>query len=123
MTLNDVKPGDQVILRPVAGYTPPRPVGVERVTATQIITTNGQRFRRDDGREVGKRMMDASAISPATPKKLAAIREHERRNTLARNIRQAEYSRLSTDQLERIWAILTEKAADEAESEEGQPES
>ena len=114
MTLNDVKPGDEVIIQYAVGRIAPRPISVKRVTEKWIVTDNEQRFRKDGGWEVGKSAMDASIISPATPEKLAEIREREHRNNLARDIRQAEYSRLTTNQLERIYAILTETAAEEA---------
>lgn len=49
--MEHIKPGDRVL----AGHHPSDKIAtVERVTKTQIILRNGSRYRREDGREMGR---------------------------------------------------------------------
>jgi hypothetical protein len=53
MKLDDVQPGDYLA---VTGYHgPPRKLTVDRVTKTQVIATNGTRWLKRGGHEVGSR--------------------------------------------------------------------
>lgn len=63
-TLRDIGPGDEVAIR--HPYRPARIARVERVTKTQIVTSGGDRWRRNDGYMAGGRGFVCLRIEPAT---------------------------------------------------------
>lgn len=72
--LNELKPGDQVILRTSSPYQPDIISNVERLTKTQIIA-DSKRFNLKTGNQIGySRSWFGWRIIPATDAELAAIR-------------------------------------------------
>lgn len=62
-SMEHIKPGDRVL----AGHHPSdRIATVERVTKTQIILRSGSRYRRKDGREMGRDIWSAGYVHDIT---------------------------------------------------------
>lgn len=100
-----LQPGDKIALRTGLSI---RLLGVERVTKTLIISTDGRRFRKDTGRAVGKSSYRHSTWLCKPTDKL--VEEHERACQLL-DVRQAvdrQGDELSADQIKRIRDILSE---------------
>ena len=62
-TMEHIKPSDRVLVRKRLNDDI---ATVERVTKTQIILTNGTRYRRSDGTEVGRDVWSGSFIEDPT---------------------------------------------------------
>lgn len=112
MTLDDIKPGDEVavVYRLARRLHAPRRAVIDRVTPTQVLI-NGTRFRRDSGRAVGDRTL---SIEPWTEKHDEAVAraadDTQRSRILYAMEDRAATRKLTLDQLRRIEAILQEGA-------------
>ena len=103
--LNDLKPGDMVIVTNNHG-----PAGwgvghVDRLTKTLIITKSGGKFRKSDGYEPGDSWHKARLLEP-TPKMLDDIRRHQLRRAALRAIDKAHAVHLTVEQWEAVLALL-----------------
>lgn len=61
--MEHIKPGDHILVR---NELNDGIATVERVTKTQIILTKGTRYRRSDGREIGRDTWSAGCIDDIT---------------------------------------------------------
>lgn len=73
-SMEHIAAGDQVV---VGNYFNNTLATVERVTKTQIIVSNGVRYRRADGFAVSRRRFDVSSIREATDEDLARLTYRE----------------------------------------------
>lgn len=91
--LAELKPGDEVAYS-IDGWGPPvwDFMTVARRTKTQIIESNGRRFRSADGRAIGGR---SGRISEATPEK----RESAAKRPIINSLCAKHFSRESLDGL------------------------
>lgn len=66
--LNSLKPNDKVALRYDSMSTYPNYIVhiIDRVTATQIILDNTERFRKKDGRAIGRSSISTPKLLPYT---------------------------------------------------------
>ena len=98
--LNDLKPGDQVILGSSA-HTGVDSIGkVERLTKTQIVIKGSSiRYRRIDGRRIGASCWYESWICQATQEKIAEITEAKKRRTLIGKLNTMRWGDLNTEAL------------------------
>lgn len=106
MTLNDVKPGDAVILRPL--FSSVRRIAiVERTTKIQIIV-DGNRYFRATGHFV--QGFNRSWIVPATVENLREFEQEQAEDALRRRINAARRGlanlRITTENLEAVEALL-----------------
>lgn len=109
--LEQLKPGDKVIVSGLGTFGSKAVCIVERLTTTQIILCGiSTRYRRNSGDEVGGDIWNRSYLMEATPHAIQEIREKTERNKAIRAIESASFKTLSTDQLVRIVAILKEQA-------------
>lgn len=100
--LDNLKPGDRVIVDGGSGLYPPSVCKVERLTATQIVLDGGGRFRRTNGSQVGVTGWTIPFLSEATPERIAEIVEERRRRRLLSLLHKADWSSYSTEKLEEI---------------------
>lgn len=80
-------------------------ITVNRVTPTQYIMSNGDRYRIKDGHKIGGRWGD-SLPQQATDEELAEARAEIRRSKLVHKMSAARWRDLPLDKLEAIAAIL-----------------
>lgn len=87
-TMEHIKHGDQVIVSTTASVSD-RLTTVDRVTKTQIIVSNGMRYRRSDGYAVNRGRYDTAYIRDATDEDRTRItyREAARRAEAALDTR------------------------------------
>jgi hypothetical protein len=112
--IDSLKVGDEVAVRRGYGHASYELAVVQKVTATQIVLER-HRFYKHNGRQVGgSNSYDQFQIMQPTPE----IRESVRRAKLLRMLDGRNWSLFSTDQLERIAAIVAERKAVQA-AEEG----
>ncbi len=111
MTLADLKPGDSVIEERNNVYGCNRTIYVViRVTKTTLWIgqpgSEGVRYRRDNGRQVGWLGYGAPTAIPATPELIAEVEAERRRRTLVRLLRDTKWDQLSLSTLDQIVALL-----------------
>lgn len=116
MTLEDVKEGDQVILWPANDHALPELKTVGKVLKKQIVLEDGSRFCRNTwGQEYGhSENWHYRKIKPASEENIEIMNGHI--NTRGEAIRRGKLQgkinnrpkNLTTDQLERIVAIIEE---------------
>lgn len=94
--MGDWQPGDRVAVLSGAPYGGHRVdvATVERVTATQVVLEGGtRRFRRDDGREVGKQRQGGygmvAELRPLDDPQVRQLRAEQAVNGLVRRIERA----------------------------------
>ncbi len=107
-TLDNVKPGDQLLVTSNRG--PDTIVRVEKVNPKTVTTTSGARYRKDTGRLVGAGTWDAISAQPATPDDAARVVAQVRRRRLLRELRSlatADPSGYSDEQLRAAVEALT----------------
>ena len=82
--LSDLKEGDQVFVKRCGGDFIDT---IKRVTKTQIITSNDNKFRRKDGAEIGRGQRWSLRITPATPELIAQVKRKDEIILARRNAR------------------------------------
>ena len=108
----NLKPGDKVITRRMESSAPERHYisHVQRVTNTQIVMTDGRRYKKRDGQGIPKVPYTINKISGVfTEKRGAEIKECQRRELLVRRIAAVTEEKLlerSTEQLEQIYKLI-----------------
>lgn len=81
------QPGDRALVRTGTGWAI---VTVERLTATQIVTENDTRYRRDTLRRVGGSQWDSSQLQPAEGESLREYRIWLAQRRIGRAVREIE---------------------------------
>ena len=105
--LQNLQPGDSVIVSPGATYTPDYVATVTRATATQIHIGHAK-FRRMDGRQIGGGKWYSADLREPAPDAVAAIREREQKVRLANKFSGTRWGRLPLSVLEEIERIVDE---------------
>ncbi len=98
--LQSLKPGDKVAIDTITGGYVFRKVA--RLTKTQIVLDNLQKFYISSGQLVGGSHYRSTIIIPVT----AEIKEVMERSTLIYNIRKSIINGLSTESLRQILSII-----------------
>ena len=102
--LKSLKPGDKVAIETItAGYVFRK---VARLTKTQIVLDNSQKFYISSGLIVGGSHYRSTRIIPVT----AEIKEIMERSTLIYNIRKSHLYDISTESLRQILSIIESEA-------------
>jgi hypothetical protein len=114
MTLDDIKPGDEVAIVSSGWYATASRAKVVAVTATTLTTQIGARTTRwtKRGREIGNpnRHEFVEPWGERHDEMLRPEEERRERNGLLNAVEKAPLSRLTLDQLRRIKAIIEEVA-------------
>lgn len=108
-TLDSLKAGDVAYVRKGNTLSDSlQRVTVKRVTDAQIITDDGRRFRREDGRGTERldRWNSRDVLYPATAK-LAA--QYERQENLAA-VKRVQWESLDDETLAKVAALLPKKS-------------
>ena len=98
--LQSLKPGDDVAIETITGGYVLRKVS--RLTKTQIVLDNSQRFYICSGTIVGGSAFRRTSIIPIT----AEMKETIERSTLIYNIRKSHLYDISTESLRQILSII-----------------
>lgn len=98
--LKSLKPGDKFAIETITGSYVLRKVA--RLTKTQIVLDNSQKFYISSGLIVGGSHYLSTRIIPVT----AEIKEIMERSTLIYNIRKSHLYDISTESLRKILSII-----------------
>ena len=98
--LKSLKPGDKFAIETITGSYVLRKVA--RLTKTQIVLDNSQKFYISSGLLVGGSHYRSTRIIPVT----AEIKEIMERSTLIYNIRKSHLYDISTESLRQILSII-----------------
>jgi len=98
--LKSLKPGDKFAIETITGSYVLRKVA--RLTKTQIVLDNSQKFYISSGLIVGGSHYRSTRIIPVT----AEIKEIMERSTLIYNIRKSHLYDISTESLRQILSII-----------------
>lgn len=98
--LQSLKPGDKVAIETITGGHVLRKVA--RLTKTQIVLDNLQKFYISSGLIVGGSSYRSTSIIPVT----AEIKETIERSTLIYNIKKSHIYDISTESLRKILSII-----------------
>ena len=98
--LKSLKPGDKVAIETITGSYFFK--NVARLTKTQIVLDNCQKFYISSGLGVGGSVYRRISIIPVT----AEIKESIERSTLIHNIRKSHLYDISTESLRHILSII-----------------
>lgn len=109
--LERLSPGDYVILH--TGFNHKEIAKVKRTTKTQVIILRNnimdadyeQKFSKNNGFMIGSHGFHRSFLSQATPEKIDAVREAAKRSYLLYRIRDFDWARLATKELEAVMAV------------------
>ena len=104
--LENVKPGDLAIVSGGGWGVSLEPVRVERLTATQIVLANGERYRKADGRAVQRSGFSTRRIIEPTPERVAAAQDEQTRLRAIAKIRSTVWKDQSTETLRTIADML-----------------
>lgn len=102
--LKSLKPGDKFAIETITGSYVLRKVA--RLTKTQIVLDNSQKFYISSGLLVGGSHYRSTRIIPVT----AEIKEIMERSTLIYNIRKSHLYDISTESLRQILSIIESEA-------------
>ena len=102
--LKSLKPGDKFAIETITGSYVLRKVA--RLTKTQIVLDNCQKFYISSGLLVGGSHYRRTSIIPVT----AEIKEVIERSTLIYNIRKSHLYDISTESLRKILSIIESEA-------------
>lgn len=108
--LESLQPGDKwksVKYHHYSSWAEVKTLEVEKLTKTQIVLTNGARYRRDSGRMVGGSMFDLLP-SPSTTKAIEGVASERRRLNLARELEAFPWRKQPLQLLEAAFNILKE---------------
>lgn len=97
--------GSVVVMRSGFGYAKYSLAKVTSITPTQIVIGHS-RFRKRDGGLVGGDAWSSLSIEPVTEHRVAQIRA----DSLAKQLRAVEWSRVPLDILDRVDSIMREHA-------------
>ena len=109
--LNNLKSGDKVIRRSTGLGAVDEIVTVNRVTATQIIV-GSERYRKVNGRRMGKSTWYSCWIKEATPEQVESITNQRRHLKLGRQLQDVRWKNLPRPVLEAVAAIVDNHAAE-----------
>ena len=98
--LQSLKPGDKVAIETINGGYVLRKV--VRLTKTQIVLDNSQRFYMSSGLSIGGSFYHKTSIIPVT----AEIKETAERSTLIYRIKKSDIGALKTSALIEILSII-----------------
>ena len=98
--LKSLKPGDKVVIETITGGHVFRKV--VRLTKTQIVLDNSQRFYMSTGLSIGGSFYHKTKIIPVT----AEINETVERSLLIYRIKKSDISDVSTESLRKILSII-----------------
>jgi hypothetical protein len=103
-TLESLKAGDTAYIKGSGVYSTMLKITVTKITATQIVDSNGKRYHRNDGYSTEKqtRWGGRDRLLPATPEYTA---QYERQENLAL-IERTNMRALSDEQLAAITKVL-----------------
>lgn len=112
--LDGLKPGDTVeqVVSKTWGPSRVEQLTVAKRTATQIVMTNGTRYRAKDGMVIGHSVYGKLRLPPTMERK-QEIKDEIEHSNIAHVVRDTNWRGLSLDKLRRIKAILEEKQDDE----------
>lgn len=84
MQLADVQPGDILVMRTYGIGQGRSLVKIGRTTKTQLITTRDKRFRKRDGRQIGRRLIGDVPPSISIPRdgEIEAVQAEQRHRQL-----------------------------------------
>ena len=103
--LENLSPGDRVIVSS-GGVLRPEKVGrVDRLTKTQIILADGSRFRKSDGWQSGDGW-SRSYLREASEETIKEIAALARRRKLLRNVQHFRWETLPDDLLQQVVDLL-----------------
>jgi len=102
--LKSLKPGDKVAIETITGGYVLREVA--RLTKTQIVLDNCQKFYISSGQLVGGSHYRSTSIIPVT----AEIKQTIERSILIYNIRKSHLYDISTESLRQILSIIESEA-------------
>jgi len=106
ITLADLNAGDTAITERGGGYTILREVTIAKITATQIVCENGDRYRLSDGRLIGNTdHWTSDVIYPATGDILARYRRQRNLST----VKNVQWDALDNNTLAAVVALLPRK--------------
>lgn len=100
--LENLKPGDEVVAKPLSAVRANSIERVERTTKTLIVLSTGERFRRQDGRSLHGTAWSRVYLSPPTPERVGEIR----RAALVSRLRGYPWEGLPLAVLDNIRGIL-----------------
>lgn len=106
--LDGLKPGDEVRQIICGRYGMGRSVKtykVERLTAAQIVMSDGTRVRRKDGLIIGEQGF-RRFLEPIDPEVLAQVEREERARRLAQYFESVQWNRVPLEKLEATYAAL-----------------
>ena len=106
--LDSLQPGDTWTYVYCPGYSSRRDVGritVERLTKTQIVTTTGTRYLREDG---GKVAGSSFLRGPARQEEIDQVAEERRLRKLQLDVVGFDWRKLSKEKLEAVLKIIKE---------------
>ena len=98
--LKSLKPGDKVVIETITGGYVLRKV--DRITKTQIVLDNCQKFYISSGIIVGGYFYHKTSIIPVT----AEIKEIVEKSTLIYRIKKSDINGLSIESLKNILSII-----------------
>lgn len=88
--------GDKVIYR---SRSSSRLEEVVRFTNTQVVLSNGVKFRKSDGYVVGQDVWSCSSVDEATPERILTIEERVKKEKALEVIRNISYNKFTGDEL------------------------
>jgi hypothetical protein len=103
----DLQVGDQAILAH-GGFSRARSVvTVSKLTKTQITISNGGRFNRQSGREIGGGSYTAAYLYAGTPERIAEVhREREERRLINKFTHETDWKKFELAVLKKVEAAL-----------------
>ena len=105
--LQKLQPGDLVIIEGIGfAFRDGLIASVDRVTKTQVILDSGRRFRRADGREIGRRGWTSVWIEEATKEKIQQVKDAGERRTLISRIKNAKWDTMTLEDLRKVYDAI-----------------
>jgi hypothetical protein len=93
--IQNLKAGDHVIVSN-GGYGYVRTTGqVERVTNTLVVLSNGERYRRRDGRRAGSSSWSGAYLREATPEAMQEMLDAQERVKIVHALRDANWNAMT----------------------------
>ena len=108
--LDSLQPGDTWACVYYRGYTSRREIvkiTVERLTKTQIVTTSGTRYRREDGKRVAGSSFNRLK-GPARQEEIDQVAEERRLRQMLVDVESFNWRGISKEKLEAVLKIIKE---------------
>ena len=108
--LDSLQPGDTWAYVYTTRYSSRRDVAtvtVEKLTKTQIVLRNGDRYRRRDGGKVGGSYSD-KLYGPARPEELQQVADEREHRRLVMELDGVNWQRFTKEKLEAVLKIIKE---------------